>query len=367
MRLTNVSGCEAAWTAGYEPDGRELLIVVVKATYRLPIDDVPAERLSESVPLVQADTFTGAPGLTAPMHESDFAHRKPHCDVIVLGSAYAPNGAATTRVDVAVQVGEMVKAFAVVGDRVWIKGLAGPSVSLPRPFVVMPIIYDHAFGGTDRTLEGRAGKVFTFTENPVGRGYWHETTDIDGKPLPNTEEPGKPVRDHRGPYKALSFSPVGRNWSPRVRFAGTYDQEWLDNESPFWPKDFDYRYFQCAAEDQWIGYPRGGEPIVLKNLTPDGYRAFNLPARRMPITFIPYRGYDVTRDAVLDTIVLEPDQNRFTLTWRTALALGKSLFDVKEVIAGEMAAGWHRARRANKSYYPSLGALVAARRGTRPS
>jgi hypothetical protein len=148
-----------------------------------------------------------------------------------------------------------------------------------------------------------------------------------------------------------------------VRYAGTYDQTWLENEAPFWPRDFDYRYFQAAAEDQWIPYPTGGEPVTLTNLTGDGHRSFRLPVRAMPVTFVPYRGHDVTRAAVVDTVLFEPDAGRFSLTWRTSLSLGKSLFDVKETIAGEMPPGWHRARRAHKSYYPGLGALVAARRG----
>jgi hypothetical protein len=219
-----------------------------------------------------------------------------------------------------------------------------------------------AFGGTDRTLEAQ-GKVFTYMANPVGRGYWYAIESVHGQPLPNTEQLDQPVRDYGSSYKPMSFSPVGRNWSPRYRYAGTYDQNWLENNAPFWPQDFDYRYFQCAPEDQWTAYPQGGEPVVLRNLTPDGYRSFRLPTRKMPVTFIPYRGYDVTRDAVIDTIVLEPDQERFTVTWRTSLALGKSVFDVKETIAGEMSAGWHRARRAEKDYYPSLAALVASRRG----
>jgi len=98
---------------------------------------------------------------------------------------------------------------------------------------------------------------------------------------------------------------------------------------------------------------------VLNGLTPDGHRSFQLPERSMPVTFIPHSGHDVTQEAVVDTIVLEPDQDRFTLTWRTSLALGRSLFDVKEIIAGEMPAGWYRARKAEKDYYVSLSALAA--------
>jgi hypothetical protein len=362
MKFTNVSGCEAGWMSGYEPDGREMLIVIVKASYRMPGNGEQPEPAAEPVPLVQEDKFTGAPGFSAPQYETDYSHRKPHCDVIVVGSAYAPSGKSAKRVPVRIRVADMDKQFVVVGNRVWIKRLSGVSISDPRRFTSTPITYDVAFGGTDRTLEGSKGQVFTYTANPVGRGYWHDTRDIDGKPLPNTESADAPVVDPHGSYEPMSFSPVGRNWSARARHAGTYDTAWLENEAPFWPKDFDYRYFQAAPEDQWIRHPGGGEVVALQNLTPDGDRRFRLPSRRMPVTFLPYRGRDVTREAVVDTIVLEPDQERFTLTWRTSLALGKSLFDVKEAIAGEMPAGWHRARRGDKTYYPSLGALVAARR-----
>jgi hypothetical protein len=363
VKFTNVSGCVAGWTAGYEPDGREMLIVIIKAAFQLPARGEEPERFQKAVPLVQADVFTGEPGFSAPKFETDYAHRKPFCDVLVVGSAYAPAGKPAARVQVGLQVGAMTKEFAVVGERIWQKSLGVAAISQPRAFSKMAISYDVAFGGTDRTLEARAGQVFTYVANPVGRGYWHETADIDGKPLPNTEAVGEQVTNHKGPYTPASFSPVGRNWTPRVNYAGTYDKEWLDNNAPFWPADFDYRYFQAAAQDQWIAYPTGGEPVVLRNLTPDGLRSFRLPVQAMPVTFIPYRGYDVSRDAVVDTVLFEPDEERFSVTWRTSLPLGKSLFDVKETIAGEMPRGWHRARRTNKAYYPGLGALVAARRG----
>ena len=363
MKFTNVTGCQAGWMAGYEPDGREMLIVIVKASYGLPDDGQQPEPTDEAVSLVQADRFTGAPGMSAPQYETDYAHRKPYCDVIVLGSAYAPSGKAAARVQVGIQVGALTKQFVVVGDRVWIKRASGASLSDPRRFTSIPITYDVAFGGTDRTLEASKGLVFTYAANPVGRGYWHETDEIDGQPAPNTESLDEPVVNHNGRYEPKSFSPVGRNWSMRARYAGTYNTDWLENVAPFWPADFDYRYFQAGPADQWIPYPSGGEEVVLQNLTPDSRRSFRLPSRHMPVTFVPHRGQDVTREASLDTIVLEPDDQRFTFTWRTSLALGKSLFDVKETIAGEMPAGWHRARRSNKEYYRGLGALVAARRG----
>jgi hypothetical protein len=363
VKFSNVSGAEAGWTVGYERDGRELLIVIVKATYRLPNHGEQAEIAAKRVPLVQADEFTGEPGLTAPRYETDYGQRKPFCDVILLGNAHAPEGKEVRRLNVGLRVGAMTKQIAVVGNRTWHKGHAGVTAGDPQPFSVMPITYDHAFGGTDRTEESDKGLVHSYLANPVGRGYWQHTDGIDGQPLPNTESIDQSVSRHDGDYAPMSFSPIGRHWAPRTAYAGTYNADWLENDAPFWPKDFDYRYFQSAPTDQLIAYPQGAEQVVLQGLTADGHRTFRLPTRRMPVTFIPYRGQDATRDATLDTIVIEPELERFTLTWRTDIALGKSVFDVKETIAGDMSAGWHRARRfPGKTYYPSLAHAVAASR-----
>ena len=363
MRFTNQSGLPAGWTMGFERDGREMLIVIVKATYDLPVQGAQPQLAKEHVPLVEADQFTGEPGFSAPSYETDYAHRKLACDVLLLGSAYAPPGRQVTRTSVGLKVGSMVKQFNVVGQRHWQNRLVAVLASDPQPFTVMPISYDCAFGGTDRTEEAK-GLTDSFLANPVGKGFRKHTDAIDGEPLPNTEQPGQSVDTYNGKYLPMAFSPIGRNWTPRLSYVGTYDQQWIENTAPLWPADFDYRYFQAAPPDQVIPYPTGGEEIALKNLTADGQRAFKLPTHKMPVTFIPYKGKDVTLEANIDTIVIEPDLDRFTLTWRANLPLGKSIFDVKETIAGQMSAAWHRARRfPHKTYYPSLGQLVAEKRG----
>lgn len=361
MRFTNVSELPASWTLGFRRDGRELLVVIVKATYTLPANGAEVVLHDQQVPLVDADDFSGEPGLSAPLHESDYAHGKPGCDVLLLGSAHAPDGRPATRCPVGLKVGPLLKQFMVVGPRCWQKGVIGVSSSAPQPFTQLPISYDVAFGGTDRTDEAD-GVTYTYPTNPVGRGYWQRLQNIDQQPLPNTEALNQSIDSPKGEYPPQALSPIGRSWLPRWRYAGTYDQQWIENIAPLWPEDFDERYFQAAPPDQVIPYPQGGEEVVLKNLTPDGLRSFRLPTRAMPITFIPYRGCDVTKAASVDTIVIEPDAGRFSLTWRCSLALGRSVFDVQEVIAGEMQKEWHRSRRfPGKTYYASLADAVRAR------
>jgi hypothetical protein len=365
VQLTNVTGLPVSWTMGFQRDGREMLVVVVKATYTLPQQGEDAQLAEDQVPLIEADRFSGEPGMSAPTFETDYAHRKPLCDILLVGSAYAPPGRRALRTRVGLKVGSWVKQFDVVGPRVWRKGVFGIAASDPEPFETIPLIYDNAFGGTDRT-EAAKGRTATFLANPVGKGFRKHTDAIDGQPLPNTEEIGRPVEKYDGQYTPQALSPIGRNWMPRLTYAGTYDQAWIENTAPLWPTDFDERYFQSAPPDQTVPFPAGGEDVVLQNVTADGHRAFRLPSRPMPMTIIPHIGDDVTRRAALDTIVFDPDHERFTMAWRLTFPLPRSIFDVRETIVGEMSLAWHRARRyPGKVYYRSLGEAVAALRQSR--
>jgi hypothetical protein len=317
--------------------------------------------LEEQAPLMLADVFTGEPGFSAPLYESEFALRKPKCDVLLNGSAYSPGGKPAERVTVSLRVGSMKKSFDVVGNRVWRRGILGPSPSSPEPFVRMPFSYDKAFGGIDKTFP-EPSRWRTFVPNHFGVGYHDHPLDasINDKPLPNTEETGRPVIDSRGPFRPMSFGPIFRAWQPRLKYAGTYDQKWMDNTFPFLPADFDERYYQAAPEDQQIDYLQGGEEVELVNLTPEGRTRFLLPRASVPVEFFRKRNESETVNGVLDTLVIEPDKQRFMLHWRASLPLRKNLFEIPEAVAGRMPPGWYVARETGRDWYPSLREFVEA-------
>lgn len=342
MDFVNETKVEAGWTLGFEPDGRELLVVAVKATFQIPKNGEEPDLAEEQVPLTEADEFTGEPGYSATLYETDYAHRKQYCDVLLNGSAYAPGRKPTNHVSVSLQVGKINKSLTVVGDRVWDRILLKTTPTLPIKFVRKKISYDVAYGGSDMD-KNNPDKVKTYLKNPIGVGYYPISNgkNLIGKPLSNTSEIGKPVKSKKGNYTPMSFGAIGRNYESRVAFAGTYNQKWLDNVAPFWPDDFDYRYFQAAPADQQIPYPKGGELLILQNLSPDGLMKFLIPRITMPVIFSPYRGEDIIKVAVIDTVLIEPDHNRFMLTWRVSLPLRKNCFELKQVIAGEMPRSWH--------------------------
>lgn len=345
MELINATRMVAGYNMGLEPSGRELLVVVVKGTFVLPKAGEPVRLADEQLPLVMADTFTGEPGFSAPVHEIDYAPRKAACDVLLVGSARAPEGRQVTRQRVGVRVGPMEKQFDVVGDRVWQAGLTGISASSPRRFTTMPVSYDLAFGGTDRHSED-ASEHDAYLPNPVGRG-WHKHLKnawVDGAPLPNTEEVGKAVISPGDRHKPMALGPLGRGWPERARFGGTYDEQWLADVFPFLPKDFDERYYQAAPEDQQVPLPRGPMEVMLSGFTADGVRQFVLPHFEAPVHVFPKRGEREDCTATLDTIAFEPDLERFTMSWRVARPLRKSMHEIAQVLVGKKGRDWWQQR-----------------------
>lgn len=345
MDFINATRMETGYTMGLEPSGRELLVVAIKGTFRIPADAGGRLALSEvQIPLVMSDEYFGEPGKSAPKYEVDFAPRKQRCDVLLNGTAYAPGAEATRRVKVGVAIGSWSKSFCVVGDRVWFTA-GNVRSSEPEPFVALPITYDMAFGGVDLRHEDSAQHA-AFTANPSGRGF-HKHLDpqwLEGSPLPNTEELGLEVTAPDGTYRPMSFGPVGRHWEPRIRYAGTYDQHWQNTVFPFLPTDFDDQYYQAAPADQQLPLPVGEQTVTLLNLTPEGRRVFTLPHFEAPVQIFPRKGPREDLIARVDTIVIEPDLERVTLTWRVARPLKRNMFEIGQVLVGRKGPEWWQKR-----------------------
>jgi len=198
--------------------------------------------------------------------------------------------------------------------------------------------------------------------NPVGIGFYPLASDSDrsGKPLHTTVEMGEREESPRGSYRAWSFGCVGRNFAERLAYAGTYDEAWLENRFPDLPADFDPRYYQSAPSDQWIDYPKGGERIVLKNLTPEGTYVVHLPTLEVPVEFNTVNYEQTEKTAVIDTVFIDTESRKLTLSWRCSYPLKRNIMEMKDIIVGRMPRGFYRARDNGKVYYKSLSDLVGS-------
>ncbi|MEX5729106.1 hypothetical protein Ga0609869_002459 [Rhodovulum iodosum] len=358
MQIYNQTRFVHEFTQGMDKAGREYLLLVIKGSFDFPEAEGAAAPVSaEQRPLVMADEFTGAPGLSAPLWETDFAFRKARCDVIAQGAAHAPGGRPAEAVRVGLRVGGWTKMFDVVGAREW--RVAGPMVTAtrPHPFTRMAFSYDTAFGGPDAADPDDPAPA-VYAPNPVGLGWGQvrNQAGLSGRPLPNTQAVDDPVTSPYGSYRPMALGPVGRGWPGRLRHAGTYDQHWQDAVFPFLPADFDERYFQHAPEDQQIDPPVPGTPVALANLTPRGREAFRLP----PETALPvrvFRGSETAFDDTLhpDTLSFDCEARVMMMVWRLSVPLRRIISEFTEAWIGPPTEAMERARREGRGYMRAVG------------
>jgi hypothetical protein len=352
MQIWNQMGYPHQFTMGMDKASHEYVVVVVKGTFDFPeAPNGPVRKSQEQTPLVFADTQTGEPGYSATLWETDFAFRKPRCDVVLNGCAHAPGGRPAERVPVGIKIGNWSKLFEVVGNREW--RAVGPvfTSTAPEPFVKMPITYDRAWGGVDR-LNPEDALPGAYLRNPVGTG-WAQTKNqrlIPGLRLPNTQKAGEDIRSPFGDYTPMSFGPVGRGWPGRIEFGGTYDDNWTKNIFPFLPADFDERYFQMAPADQQIDMPRGGEEVQLVNLTPEGRTSFRLPDTALPMTLFKGRQKTFEGSVLPDTVLLDPENRRFSLVWRVSQRFERTILDFTECWVGPPTESMLRARATGRAF-----------------
>ena len=100
--------------------------------------------------------------------------------------------------------------------------------------------------------------------------------------------------------------------------------------------DFDDRYFN-AAPAPLVATPhlRGGEEVMLRGVTPRGDLRFSLPRRSLDMSWtIRDNWTHVPMD--LDTVILEPDDNRVMLTWRATIECGREMTAIDKIITAEL-------------------------------
>jgi hypothetical protein len=179
-----------------------------------------------------------------------------------------------------------------------------------------------------------------------GSAYCAESRSVEGVavsvsvgPLAKEEVVQSDRYTVRFPVRCFLFASAADE--QRRRYAGTYDAHWQKKHCPLPPKDFDLRFFNAAAPELVAtGYLRGGERVRLVNLSPQRVCEFSLPALTVWLRFR-HAGGGTTRRADLWNLVFEPDNERFSLSWGFAFAIGKRPAWLREVeirVTGEIEA-----------------------------
>lgn len=311
---------------------RPLFVPVVKATFELRPRGAPVLAPTQEPLRVGGERWEGGE-TTSPRLEPEGAFFKPATDVVLVGHAHAP-ARGTRELLAELRVGPVHKQVRVVGDRTWFKSLGGMGMTQPLPFERMPLRYERAFGGWDRSAEDPARHTFE-PRNPVGTGFRAPGSRFEeGLRLPNLESPAEPLRawGQRPPPTGFGF--LEPHWQPRAALAGTHDAAWEKSRRPLLPRDFDRRFLNGAPPDQLVpGYLRGGEPVLLTHVTPHGPLRFRLPALP-PVRVVAPRAQDlddVDLELKLDTVVMDTDAMRLLLTWRGTFVLRREPTELRAI------------------------------------
>lgn len=311
--------------------GVDTLYVILKATLALR----PKLALArEQLPVTLADEYYGDPTESSLKGVSDIHIGKPGTDVLLIGRAWGPQGQAVRETFVRVVAAERQKSIRVVGDRVW---QPDGTPTAPQPFEAMPLVWERAFGGVHQLEDGMLAEE----RNPVGVGFTGKRSaeELAGQPLPNLENPGEPLERQGQRQTPVCCAPTAPHWLPRRAFAGTYDEAWERKRAPYLPVDFDPRFLQCAAAElAFDRYLLGGEPIEVHGASPEGAIAFPIPAANLRVA-VRVAGSIEHPPVNLETVALEPDENRVSLTWRAALPCDRKVLKVEKVTVTRQRAG----------------------------
>lgn len=270
-------------------------------------------------------------------------------------------------------VTQFEKTLSVLGDSHFEQNLLLPGWKRSKlsTFVECPIRWEYAFGGNHFLKKKESDEIAVLNEacytNPLGCG-WLDTSYFDccdkvnkfkskNEKLTNFKTIQSPRIEHylqrqkkpafidqakkvkletvrkmqevasKYPFTPAGFGFVGRSWLPRISYAGTYDQKWLEEQHPYPAFDMDYQYWNGAPEDQQIEVFNPASKLELWNLTPpkfsdNGYICVNFKGHQ-PLAIISYESATPKKIPLMtETVLIDTDQMTISLTH-------KALIDIK--------------------------------------
>lgn len=313
MSLSNATSLEAVDVPTIDHEGREVVLVVVKATYEVAKDGVLV-LAEEPAPIRFADEPWGDEEQSSLRFASDIGLSKVGVDVLVVGEAWSPRP--VTAVDIIVRAGERTVPLRVHGPRVYYEGAMGLAISPALEFERAPVRWELAYGGT------AADQSIVELRNPVGVGVAKHADDLIDRPAPRIEHPERPHRSRRDEHPPVGCTPVPTHWSPRRERFGTTDSVWQSTRMPLAPMDHDLRFNNVAPAELQLPMAPAGTPFHVSGMSE---KAVSFAVPPWPVLV---RGrYDGAPDSetptTIDTIIVEPRKRRVELAARVTLPIGR--------------------------------------------
>lgn len=280
----------------HDERGHEVFVVLLKAGFRLSDGSLHPDPL----PVYVSDVLCASGAVRYP---ADLVPSKEGTDIVCHGSVFAPGGEPVSSCRAELRVGDVRAAVRAFGRRWWRRDGSAWRISDPEPLRSVALGMERAFGGRGDP------------RNPAGLGVFEEASGPLGVELPQleTDEEAMWIKAPGDRPAPAGFAAVAPHWEPRRSYRGTYGEAWERERAPLLPVDMAARFWN-AGQVTSARPLVGGEPIELVNLTAAGRLERELP--RVGVRAV-IDGQEVR--PALDLVVLEPDIDRVSLTFRVAV------------------------------------------------
>lgn len=312
----NEKELHVCWHPGPSAAGKGLALhIAFKVTLHMS-HDACAEVVGDGADGPLGDTLYPGDAGAGLYYPNDFTAKKPRGEILVAGSAYPPEGGRVAVFRAGVQAGPVSKEISVFGPRQWETKFLSIRPGPPAAAIPTPLSYRFAFGGPE------------FPMNPIGCGR-------EGLEMPRIERLGRTLESPSQILSPAGLGAIPMDWAPRAARLGSFGSDYVKTRWPWWPQDFDRRFFQTAPDDQQRdGYWNGSEELVFFNLHPTvAELRTSLPGMR-PRCFVrtvsnwtrgmpgKERHFEISETALeLDTIWANPSEEKIVLNWRGETAI----------------------------------------------
>jgi len=315
MEITNQTPFPAIAWDSVDSNERWYQTSLIRVKYQLVYQNQQWQlRLaSDQGELFGADVFYDEDIYQPVQYESDFVTFKQHSDIIVNANTYSPTQRAeknwTCSVSVSSPDNERLNhsELRIKGAHEWqYTSPVGWSKTVLKKTQKVSLRYSNAFGGkvANPDAEGDTDLFLAYSDyNAVGTGITHKDMPKENFPAHQLEFSHARLKQQK---YAAGFGFTHRSWKPRIDYAGTYDQDWLDNTHPNPPQDFDVKHHQAANPELLMqGYIQANSMIRLNNLHPEqAVIQFHLPELHC-FTDIHHKQQFTRQSMVIDTVLID--------------------------------------------------------------
>jgi hypothetical protein len=367
-------------------DGGFIIGVVAKRTYQIQRNGQCA-LAAEQIPLVE-EPVMAENGLLD--HDSDRLLSRELVDVVIDGHARVPQPSPAFRVGV--QIGGQRREIAVFGERQLRLSTHGTlTLSSPEPIERVPLRWEFAFGGVDRTLLEELGDplvklaeqlgesldpeqtMFAYPRNPHGRGYLIEASRaaVAATRLPLLEDPLQPLTATNvvrldPELWPLAPRPMCPAWMPYVHFPRSaqtglpipsFDRDRIDlrllpevqerqlrvdalAEAAPVERRIDMGCAQAAAPGMRFREVSPGEAVEIQNVHPELPNwQWRLPLERPRMAYrIPHQPAE-EMEAKMRSLFIQPEGDLLCVVWVGERRL-QSQFTQEQLVRADYGMKW---------------------------